>query len=82
MGVKTQVFSLGDYRRKQLGSAKDLPLDYFTYGMLHPFIFLLSILLSHGAKVGNLPRQKPYVGGSEMDASSLFLTSSRKNVVK
>ncbi|KAF9508246.1 hypothetical protein BS47DRAFT_1320781 [Hydnum rufescens UP504] len=36
MGVKTQVFSLGDYRRKQLGSAKDLPPDYFTYGRKSP----------------------------------------------
>src|ERR1700676_5471991 len=66
MGVKTQVFSLGDYRRKQLGSAKDLPPDYFTYGVPPPFIFLLPILFSHGAKVGNLPRQKLYADGSEM----------------
>lgn len=31
-GVTTEVFSLGDYRRKTLGHAKDLPSDYFTPG--------------------------------------------------
>ncbi|KIY70507.1 6PF2K-domain-containing protein [Cylindrobasidium torrendii FP15055 ss-10] len=30
MGVKTQVVSLGDYRRKTLGGADKLPPDYFT----------------------------------------------------
>ncbi|KJA21385.1 hypothetical protein HYPSUDRAFT_202952 [Hypholoma sublateritium FD-334 SS-4] len=30
MGVKTQVISLGDYRRKMLGGAQKLPPDYFT----------------------------------------------------
>lgn len=32
MGVKTQVISLGDYRRKTLGGAQKLPPDYFTLG--------------------------------------------------
>lgn len=32
MGVKTQVISLGDYRRKVLGGAHNLPKDYFTLG--------------------------------------------------
>ncbi len=32
MGVKTQVVSLGDYRRKMLGGAQKLPPDYFTLG--------------------------------------------------
>lgn len=32
MGVKIQVVSLGDYRRKSLGGAKKLPPDYFTPG--------------------------------------------------
>lgn len=32
MGVKTQVVSLGDYRRKTLGGAQKLPNDYFTPG--------------------------------------------------
>lgn len=32
MGVKTQVVSLGDYRRKTLGGAQKLPHDYFTLG--------------------------------------------------
>jgi len=35
MGVKTQVVSLGDYRRKTLGGAQKLPPDYFTLGELH-----------------------------------------------
>ncbi|KAH0578291.1 hypothetical protein H2248_003917 [Termitomyces sp. 'cryptogamus'] len=32
MGVKTQVVSLGDYRRKILGAGQKLPSDYFTLG--------------------------------------------------
>lgn len=32
MGVKTQVVSLGDYRRKTLGGAQKLPPDYFSLG--------------------------------------------------
>jgi hypothetical protein len=32
MGVKTQVVSLGDHRRKTLGGAQKLPHDYFTPG--------------------------------------------------
>ena len=31
-GVKTQVISLGDYRRKVLGYAQSVPPDYFTLG--------------------------------------------------
>lgn len=31
-GIKTQVVSLGDYRRKTLGGAQKLPPDYFTFG--------------------------------------------------
>lgn len=31
-GVKTQVISLGDYRRKTIGGAQKLPPDYFTLG--------------------------------------------------
>ena len=31
-GVKTQVVSLGDYRRKTLGGAQSLPPDYFSVG--------------------------------------------------
>ena len=31
-GVKTQVVSLGDYRRKVLGYAQNVPSDYFTLG--------------------------------------------------
>jgi 6-phosphofructo-2-kinase/fructose-2,6-biphosphatase 4 len=33
MGVKTQVVSLGDYRRKKLGGMQKLPPDYFTLGV-------------------------------------------------
>ncbi|KAK4688614.1 hypothetical protein P7C73_g1500, partial [Tremellales sp. Uapishka_1] len=29
LGVKTRVYSLGDYRRKVLGGAKNVPADYF-----------------------------------------------------
>lgn len=29
LGVKTRVYSLGDYRRKVLGGAKDIPADYY-----------------------------------------------------
>lgn len=36
MGVKTQVISLGDYRRKVLGGAHNLPKDYFTLGEKSP----------------------------------------------
>ena len=38
MGVKTQVVSLGDYRRKTLGSAQQLPSDYFTLGKSPHFV--------------------------------------------
>ena len=31
-GIKTQVISLGDYRRKTIGGAQKLPPDYFTLG--------------------------------------------------
>jgi 6-phosphofructo-2-kinase/fructose-2,6-biphosphatase 4 len=34
MGVKTQVVSLGDYRRKILGGTQKVPPDYFTLGTL------------------------------------------------
>jgi len=36
MGLKTQVVSLGDYRRKTLGGAQKLPPDYFTLGEKSP----------------------------------------------
>jgi 6-phosphofructo-2-kinase/fructose-2,6-biphosphatase 4 len=32
MGVKTEVISLGDHRRKIAGGATKLPADYFTLG--------------------------------------------------
>lgn len=35
-GVKTQVISLGDYRRKTIGGAQKLPPDYFTLGEKSP----------------------------------------------
>ncbi len=35
MGIKTEVVSLGDYRRKTLGGAQNLPSDYFTLGANH-----------------------------------------------
>ncbi|KAG8978634.1 hypothetical protein FRC05_009906 [Tulasnella sp. 425] len=36
MGVTTQVFSLGDYRRRIIGGAQQLPPDYFTHGPKSP----------------------------------------------
>jgi 6-phosphofructo-2-kinase/fructose-2,6-biphosphatase 4 len=39
-GIKTQVVSLGDYRRKSIGGAQKLPPDYFTLG---------AWLIDHGA---------------------------------
>ncbi|KAL7414457.1 6-phosphofructo-2-kinase-domain-containing protein [Mrakia frigida] len=36
LGVKTAVFSLGDYRRKIMGGAKSLPPDYFGIGAKSP----------------------------------------------
>ncbi|KAF9456467.1 6-phosphofructo-2-kinase-domain-containing protein [Collybia nuda] len=36
MGVKTQVVSLGDYRRKILGGTQKVPPDYFTLGEKSP----------------------------------------------
>ena len=36
MGVKTQVVSLGDYRRRVLGGAQGVPTDYFTLGPSSP----------------------------------------------
>lgn len=36
LGVKTSVQSLGDYRRKVLGSAENLPKDYFSHGERNP----------------------------------------------
>lgn len=35
-GVKTQVVSLGDYRRKTFGGAQKLPPDYFSLGPKSP----------------------------------------------
>ena len=32
LGVRTLVVSLGDYRRKMLGGAQQIPKDYFTLG--------------------------------------------------
>ncbi|KAI5448881.1 hypothetical protein NCC49_006040 [Naganishia albida] len=36
LGVKTRVFSLGDYRRKVLGGANVVPEDYFDVEAKHP----------------------------------------------
>jgi 6-phosphofructo-2-kinase len=44
MGVKTQVVSLGDYRRKILGGTKKVPYDYFTLGM--PTVSLSRYMIS------------------------------------
>lgn len=46
MGVKTQVVSLGDYRRKTLGGAQKLPQDYFTPGK--SLLCVQSVVLCYG----------------------------------
>jgi 6-phosphofructo-2-kinase/fructose-2,6-biphosphatase 4 len=45
MGVKTQVVSLGDYRRKTIGGAQKLPPDYFTLGEHRNFARVGSLVL-------------------------------------
>ncbi|KAJ7485299.1 6-phosphofructo-2-kinase-domain-containing protein [Mycena latifolia] len=50
MGVKTQVVSLGDYRRKKLGGATKLPPDYFTLGEKTPETQALRIKVSTGCE--------------------------------
>ena len=48
------VVSLGDYRRKILGSAGKLPSDYFTLGVLGP----ASVLYPKVAQTVSRPRGK------------------------
>lgn len=50
MGVKTQVVSLGDYRRKTLGGTKKLPPDYFTLGEKSPETIALRKMISDGCE--------------------------------
>ncbi|KAJ7512727.1 6-phosphofructo-2-kinase-domain-containing protein [Mycena galericulata] len=50
MGVKTQVVSLGDYRRKTLGGAQKLPSDYFTLGEKTAETKALRIKVSEGCE--------------------------------
>ncbi|KAL0960034.1 hypothetical protein HGRIS_011682 [Hohenbuehelia grisea] len=50
MGVKTQVVSLGDYRRKTLGGAQKLPPDYFTLGNKSPETVALRTKVSEGCE--------------------------------
>ncbi|TCD70711.1 hypothetical protein EIP91_002087 [Steccherinum ochraceum] len=49
-GVKTQVVSLGDYRRKTLGGAQKLPPDYFTLGEKSPETVALRQKVSEGCE--------------------------------
>ncbi len=49
-GIKTQVVSLGDYRRKTIGGAQKLPSDYFTLG---------AWLIDHGC-IAVCLRRRPY----------------------
>ncbi|THH28959.1 hypothetical protein EUX98_g5221 [Antrodiella citrinella] len=49
-GVKTQVVSLGDYRRKTLGGAQKLPPDYFTLGEKSPETVALRQKVSDGCE--------------------------------
>ncbi|KAJ3495775.1 hypothetical protein NMY22_g19893 [Coprinellus aureogranulatus] len=50
MGVKTQVVSLGDYRRKALGGAHKVPPDYFTPGEKSPETIALRKKISEGCE--------------------------------
>ncbi|KDR80374.1 hypothetical protein GALMADRAFT_62167 [Galerina marginata CBS 339.88] len=50
MGVKTQVVSLGDYRRKTLGGAQKLPPDYFTLGEKSPETLALRKKIQDGCE--------------------------------
>ncbi|KAK7681362.1 hypothetical protein QCA50_015453 [Cerrena zonata] len=49
-GVKTQVISLGDYRRKVLGGAQKLPPDYFTLGEKSPETLALRKKIQDGCE--------------------------------
>ncbi|KAL4249477.1 Bifunctional 6-phosphofructo-2-kinase/fructose-2,6-bisphosphate 2-phosphatase [Abortiporus biennis] len=49
-GVKTQVISLGDYRRKMIGGAQKLPPDYFTLGDKSPETVALRQKVSDGCE--------------------------------
>lgn len=49
-GVKTQVVSLGDYRRKTLGGAQKLPPDYFSLGPKSPETEKLRKSVSEGCE--------------------------------
>ncbi|KZT04503.1 bifunctional 6-phosphofructo-2-kinase/fructose-2,6-bisphosphate 2-phosphatase [Laetiporus sulphureus 93-53] len=49
-GVKTQVTSLGDYRRKVLGGAQNLPPDYFMLGEKSPETVALRQKISDGCE--------------------------------
>ncbi|KAL4079403.1 6-phosphofructo-2-kinase-domain-containing protein [Scleroderma citrinum] len=50
MGVKTQVVSLGDHRRKTLGGAQKLPPDYFSIGEKSPETMALRKKVSDGCE--------------------------------
>lgn len=63
MGVKTQVVSLGDYRRKILGGTKKVPPDYFTLGVLMvPFVKMndrvVKVDLNRGEESGDTGTQE------------------------
>ncbi|EPS93408.1 hypothetical protein FOMPIDRAFT_76025 [Fomitopsis schrenkii] len=49
-GVKTQVISLGDYRRKVIGGTQKLPPDYFTLGEKSPETIALRKRISDGCE--------------------------------
>jgi hypothetical protein len=78
MGVKTQVFSLGDYRRKLLGGAQDIPPDYFTYGALFPQLLSRPMIPKSVVSMQARNPRKPTlcVVGSRMAVKSLYLISS------
>ena|ERR1700722_15180035 len=57
MGIKTQVVSLGDYRRRLLGGAQKLPPDYFILG---PLLFLLFYLDGFWARLSLMTHNVSY----------------------
>lgn len=59
LGVKTAVLSLGDYRRKTIGGAKNLPADYFATGLSSrcPGLSLEAHARAHATSTADCPRQ-------------------------
>lgn len=66
-GVKTQVISLGDYRRKVIGGTQKLPPDYFTLGKV---AYADTYTSEQAQQVRRALKQSRCGRGSRMAASS------------